>query len=582
MADLPARAPSAGSVTNEPGRSPSQPMRPLERRRADLAILFGETWDVVIVGGGIVGAGALLDAVSRGLRAALVEQDDFAAGTSSRSSRLIHGGLRYLEQFRFGLVREALAERSRLLQLAPHLVRIEPLLFPIYGIPYLSKAFYDSGLTLYDLLGARHDGGWHRRLSRVATLDLAPTLRGRGLRGGLLYHDGVEDDARYTLAVARTAQLAGGVTVTRLRATGMRPGSTPGTHVLCVNDRLTGEDREITTRAIVDASGVWAAERDHPLGGGSLRIMPSRGSHLVVPRDRIPNRTGLTIRVPGKVVFLVPWPEHWLIGTTEASFDGPAERPTAAGWEVDRLLATVNETMDVTLRRDDVVGTYAGLRPLVTPSDGSTVRASREHRVTVDASGVVRIGGGKYTTYRVMAADVIDAVLGREVVRARPSRTAEWRLVGAVDADAQARIARELATIPAIAAAGPAVAGQLVARHGTEAPAIVALGAELDLLRPLVPGRAFLEAEVAWAVRQEMALSLDDVLSRRTRLAPELPDRGESIAPRVAAILGAELGWGESRQALEIQTYLASARREYAVPPPGGAEPPDGREAAVD
>jgi glycerol-3-phosphate dehydrogenase len=553
----------------------------LDRRRAAIAALTAETWDVVIVGGGIVGAGALLDAVSRGMRAALVEQDDIAAGTSSRSSRLIHGGLRYLEQFQVGLVREALAERSRLLRLAPHLVRLEPLLFPIYGIPYLSKAFYDAGLTLYDVLGARHDGGWHRRLSRVETLDLAPTLRGRGLRGGLLYHDGVEDDARYTLAVARTAQLAGGLAVTRLRATGTRPGPVAGTRVIDANDRMSGQDLEITARAVVDATGAWASVPDHPLQG-AMRIAPSRGSHLVVPRDRIPNRTGLTIRVPGKVVFLVPWTDHWLIGTTDSLYEGPIERPAAAGWEVDRLLATVNATMDVTLRRDDVVGTYSGLRPLVAPPDGSTVKASREHRVSVDANGIVRIGGGKYTTYRVMARDVIDAVIGREAARARPSKTAEWRLVGAAEVDAQGRIANELGTIAALASVHPGAASQLVARHGTEAPAIVALGAELDLIRPLVPGRPFLEVEVAWAVRQESALSLDDVLARRTRLAPELPDRGASIAPRVAAILGAELGWGESRQALEVQTYLASARREYSVPPPGGPEPAEGRQAPVD
>ncbi len=581
MEDLAARPAGARPVTLEsgPGSNPWTPT--LDRRRAAVAALTAETWDVVIVGGGIVGAGALLDAVSRGMRAALVEQEDFAAGTSSRSSRLIHGGLRYLEQFRFGLVGEALAERSRLLALAPHLVRIEPFLFPIYGIPYLSKAFYDAGLTLYDLLGARRDGGWHRRLSRIETLDLAPTLRGSGLRGGLLYHDGVEDDARYTLAVARTAQLAGGVAVTRLRAMGLRPGSSTDTKVLVVHDRTSGQDLEVATRGVVDATGVWAAQPGHPLGGAT-RIMPSRGSHLVVPRDRIPNRTGLTIRVPGKVVFLVPWTDHWLIGTTNSLFDGSPERPTAAGWEVDRLLATVNDAMDVTLDRNDVVGTYSGLRPLVAAASGSTVKASREHRVSVDADGVVGIGGGKYTTYRVMARDVIDAVLGRDAARERPSRTAEWRLVGAAETDAQARIASELRTIAAFAAIGPKVPDQLVGRYGTEAPAIVALGAELDLLRPLVPNRAFIEAEVAWAARQEAAMSLDDVLARRMRLAAELPDRGESIAPRVAAILGAELGWGASRQALEVQTYLASARLEYAVPPPGGTEPPDSRQAPVD
>lgn len=566
----------------EPGPRVSSP-GPHERRTADLEDLAAETWDVVIVGGGIVGAGVLLDAVSRGMRAALIEQDDIAAGTSSRSSRLIHGGLRYLEQFRFGLVREALAERSRLLMLAPHLVRLEPLLFPIYGTPYLSRAFYDAGLTLYDILGARHDGGWHRRLSRVQTLDLAPTLRREGLRGGLLYHDGVEDDARYTLAVVRTARAAGGVAVTRLRATGLGHGAERGvTHRVTATDLTTGADLAIATHAVVDATGVWAASPDHPFRGDTLRILPSRGAHLVVPRDRIPNKTGLTIRVPGKVVFLVPWPDHWLIGTTDALFEGSPAHPRADGWEVDKLLVTVNDTMDVTLRREDVMGTFAGLRPLIAPSDGSTVKASREHRVTIESNGVVRIGGGKYTTYRVMARDVVDAVLGREVARDRPSRTADWHLVGAADLGAQARIANELATIHSLAAAGSSVAAQLVARHGTEAPAVVALGAELDLLRPLVPDRAILEAEVAWAARHELALSLDDVLARRTRLAPELPDRGAAVAPRVAAILGAELGWGEARQALEVQVYLASARREYDVPPPGGEPPAPSPEPAVD
>ncbi|MFL5670386.1 MAG: FAD-dependent oxidoreductase, partial [Chloroflexota bacterium] len=234
------------TLTDEPAPA----LAPLDRRADDLATLSRETWDVVIVGGGIVGAGALLDAVSRGMRAALVEQDDIAAGTSSRSSRLIHGGLRYLEQFRFGLVREALAERSRLLTLAPHLVRIEPLLFPIYGIPFASKAFYDAGLTLYDILGARHDGGWHRRLSTADTLKLAPTLRRDGLRGGLVYHDGVEDDARYTLAVARTAIAAGGVAVTRVRATGVRKDASGVIAGLRAEDLATGADLDIPTRAV--------------------------------------------------------------------------------------------------------------------------------------------------------------------------------------------------------------------------------------------------------------------------------------------------------------------------------------------
>ncbi len=549
--------------------APATVPAPLVQRAESLAALERETWDVVIVGGGIVGAGALLDAVSRGMRAALVEQDDIASGTSSRSSRLIHGGFRYLEQLRIGLVREALAERARLLTLAPHLVRLEPLMFPVYGMPYLSKAFYDAGLTLYDILGARHDGGWHRRISKAEALELAPTLRAEGLHGALVYHDGVEDDARYTMAVVRTATAAGSIALTRVRATGLQLDQADAAiRVLTAEDIMTGDTLAIRTRAVVDATGVWAAEAAHPFQSSSMRILPSRGAHLVVPRSRIPNSMGLAIRVPGKVVFLIPWSEYWLIGTTDAPFDGPASRPSAAGWEVDQLLETVNSTMDVGLTRDDVVGTYAGLRPLIAPSDGSTVKASREHRVTKEDNGIIRVGGGKYTTYRVMARDVIDAVLGPDLAKRQPSDTAGRRLVGAADIKALDRIVAELMTIPAIAGLGDDIAASLVARHGTEAPAVVALGAEHDLLHRLVPDRPFLEAEVLWAVRHELALSVDDVLSRRTRLAQELRDRGELVAPRVASIMAADLDWGETRQALEVETFLAEARHEYSVSAP--------------
>ncbi len=543
---------------------------PTERRATDLSRLVDTAWDVVIVGGGIVGAGALLDAATRGLHAALIEQDDIASGTSSRSSRLIHGGLRYLEQLQIGLVREGLAERGRLLRNAPHLVTLEPQLFPIRGIPFLSKAFYDTGLTLYDLLGARHDGGWHRRLNVAETIAIAPSLRRKGLRGGLLYHDGMEDDARLALAVVRTAlaEDTQALAVTRVQARGLGRAPVSGPHrVLRARDGASGAELEIRTRAVVDATGVWAADPEHPFSSRSTRILPSRGAHLVVPRERIPMSAGLTIRVPGKVVFLVPWPDHWLIGTTDASYEGRSARPSADGWEIDELLRTVNDTLDVDLRRSDIVGTYAGLRPLIAPSHGSTVKASREHRVTIEQNGIVRIGGGKYTTYRVMARDVIDAVLGREGAERLPSATAERRLVGAADRPVLDRIVAEVASVRAVAAAHPEAATRLVARHGTEAPGVVALGGELDLLRPLVPGRPFLEAEVAWAVRRELALSVDDVLSRRFRLSPELADRGAGVAPRVAEIMAGELGWNVARRDLEADAYLATATLEYGIAP---------------
>lgn len=543
-------------------------MAPLERRATDLARLADSTWEVLIVGGGIVGAGALLDAASRGLSAALIERDDIAVGTSSRSSRLIHGGLRYLEQVHLPLVREALAERRRLLRNAPHLVRLEPFLFPIYGLPLVHRAFYDAGLTLYDVLGARHDGGWHRRLDAEGALATAPRLRRRGLRGGLLYHDGMEDDARYALAVIRTALAADSspIAVTRVAASSLRrEGGSESSYVVGASDRLGGGSLDIKARAVIDATGVWAAGVDHPFSEPSTRIRPSRGAHLVVPRERIPASAGLTLRVPGKVVFLVPWPDFWVIGTTDEPYDGPADRPSAGDEEVDRLLRTVNETLDVELTRDDVVGTYAGLRPLVAPSRGSTVKASREHRITVEGNGTVRVAGGKYTTYRVMARDAIDAALGPQESRRRPSGTADLQLVGAAPSSDLRAMSAGIGRDPDVVAAHPEAAARLVGRHGAEASEVIDLGRELGLLRPLVPGRPFLEAEVAWAARHELALSVDDVLSRRLRLSAELRDR-EAVTATVASILARELGWDQARCERERAAYLASAEREYGVP----------------
>jgi glycerol-3-phosphate dehydrogenase len=537
---------------------------PDDERRSDLASLADDQLDVLIVGGGIVGSGAALDAATRGLRVGLVERDDIAVGTSSRSSRLIHGGLRYLEQYRFGLVREALRERARLLHLAPHLVTIQPLLFPLIGLPVATRVFYQSGMTLYDLLGARHDGGWHRHLSVAEVLDHAPSIRRSGLRGGLLFHDGVEDDARYTLAVARTARVDGATVLTRARASALirRDGPVVGARV---HDGVGGTDLDVRARVVIDATGVWGADPDSPLSGGTTRLLPSRGAHLVVPRERIPSDVGLTIRVPGKVVFLVPWPRFWLIGTTDAPYDGPIDRPRAGRDEVDELLAAVNHVLAVDLTRADVVGTYAGLRPLIAPSNGSTVTASREHRVVVEPDGLVRVSGGKYTTYRLMAEQTIDAALGvlGETAAARPSRTTTRRLIGAADRPDLDRLAASIATERGLERA---VAERLVARHGTQAGEVVAFGDEAGLLGRLIDGEDHLEAEVAWAARHELARSIDDVLARRMRLVQELPDRGAAVAPRVAAILAGELGWDTARQSAEVATFLSGAKAEFAVP----------------
>ncbi len=533
-------------------------------RASTISQLSSERYDVLIVGGGVVGSGALLDATSRGLRAALIEQSDVAAGTSGRSSRLIHGGLRYLEQLHFGLVAEALEERARLIRLAPHLVKLEPFLFPIYGWPLIHQGFYGAGIFLYDLLGSRHGAGFARHMRPAAALEFAPQLRAEGLQAGILYHDGVEDDARFTLAVLRTATGLGAVAATRVRAEAplLEAGRAIGVRA---RDLETGADFEIRAGRVVDATGVWAAHPDArfaPVPGGG-RVVPSRGGHIVIRRDRLKAAGGMTLRIPGRVVFIIPWPNHWLIGTTDHEDERPPARPSALNEDVDELLEVVNRQMTLGLSRADILGTYAGLRPLVGDVGGSTVKASREHKVTTDPSGIVRIGGGKYTTYRIMARDTIDAVLGADAARGRPSQTDELPLVGAAPLADLAVLAARLEREAGLS--GP-VARRLVDRHGTVAEAVIALAHERDLLRPLGMETEHLEAEVVWAATTELAGSLDDVLSRRMRLVQEMPDRGASIAPRVAELLGAELGWDPSRQADEVRSYLAGARIEYGVP----------------
>jgi glycerol-3-phosphate dehydrogenase len=510
-------------------------------------------------------------------------------------------------------VRGALAERSRLLRLAPHLVRLEPLLFPLYG-NVLARPFYGSGLTLYDLLGAARDGGRHRHLGPADAVASTPALRRNGLRGAFVFHDGVEDDARFALAVARTAQAHGALVLTRVRVAGAihDDGRIAGANA---RDELGGADLEIRAKSVIDATGVWSGRRDGAFptqrtadrdgsdaSRGTARdsardaahvIRPSRGTHLIVRRERIPSATGLTIRAPGKVVFLVPWPGHWLIGTTDVPYDGAPDGVAPTPDDVDEILAAVNRRLDVDLTRSDVVGAYAGLRPLVADgsvSDGfsgneSTLRVSREHRVRIESDGLARIGGGKYTTYRVMAADVVDAALdagfGVGTARARPSRTSELPLVGAA---APAELDRLAGTIaPALAAHGleRRHAERLVARHGTQAADVMALGERLDLLRPIgvEPGQTseHLEAEVVWAAREELAGRLDDMLVRRTRLAQEMPDRAASVARRVAALLGQELGWDGARQQYEVGRFLDRAHREFDVPPSTSAGLPQSR-----
>jgi glycerol-3-phosphate dehydrogenase len=523
--------------------------------------LATEPLDVLVVGGGITGAGVLLEAARRGLRAGLLEQDDLAVATSSRTSKLIHGGLRYLEQFQFALVHDALSERARLVREAPHLVRLEPFLVPIYGNP-LQLPYIGAGLALYGTLGAARGGGIPGFLLPGAARRASPALRAKGLRGAFRYHDGVEDDARLVVAVVRTALAAGALALTRTRATGLvtESGQVTG---LEAEDRLARERFVVRARAVVDATGAEGS------GGGSepsftgeldrLTMLRSRGIHLVLPRSRVPGDVGLTIRIPGRVVFVIPWGDVWLLGTTDHPHEGPSDRPTATPEEAQEVLSVANSVLDLDLAPSDLVASFAGVRPLVAGDGSSTVKAPRTHAIREPAPGLLVIRGGKFTTHGTMARDILDRA-GFE--RRRPK--ADDRLLGGADVGAVRTEAGRLAGTFGVS--GDAVL-RLVSRYGDEARAVLELGRAADLLRPLDPEGWYLEAEVAWAVDCELALSLDDVLARRTRIALERRDHGASFAPRVAEIAGQRLGWDADGRMREVQVYVAEAAREYDVPP---------------
>jgi glycerol-3-phosphate dehydrogenase len=492
---------------------------------------------VLVVGGGITGAGVALDAASRGLRTALVERHDFGAGTSSKSSKLIHGGLRYLSQGDYGLVAQALAERQRLLENAPHLVRPLPFLIPAYGSRAKMRAI-SAALWTYDLIGGFRIGSLHRRLSVADTVGRSPALRRDGLIGGHLYLDAHADDARLTLAIVRTAVLDHRAVAANDAAVGeLRPGAG------AVVD-AGGREIEVRASVVVNATGVWA---DALAGGGPATIRPAKGVHVTVPAALVPTSVALVLAVPadGRSIFVVPWAgtDRVYIGTTDTDYDGPLDSPACTVEDTAYLLDAVNAALTTTLTAADVVGSWAGLRPLVAGAGAPTGRSadlSRRHRVTRGAGGVVTIAGGKLTTYRAMAADTVDevqAVLGRPRT---PSRTARLALRGAAGAGA--------------------AADHLTARYGSEARVVRAMiAAEPALAEPLVPTLPYQRAEAIYAARYEMARSVDDVLARRTRSLILARDASVDAAAGVAELLAPELGWTDAEAESQVQAYRAGA-----------------------
>jgi glycerol-3-phosphate dehydrogenase len=527
-------------------------------RSEALRRLADDPFDVLVVGGGITGVGAALDAASRGLRTALIERDDFASGTSSKSSKLAHGGLRYLQQGEIRLVYEALAERQRLRHNAPHLVKLLPFLLPVFsgsgGVinKKLARAL-GASMWMYDLTGGARIGKFHERLSPEEALAHMPTLPADKIASSYLYYDATVDDARLCLTVARTAAIEfGAVAVNGAGLVGIAKdgeGRVRGATV-----RADGHDIEVRCSSIVNAAGVWSDEvRTLDEGANPDSIRPAKGIHITVPWDKVRNDIAVVVPVPKdkRAIFVVPWGDFTYIGTTDTDYQGPNEDPPVTREDVDYLLGAMKFTG---ITDQDVLGTWAGLRPLVkSASSGRTADLSRRHKVVASPSGVVSVTGGKLTTYREMAADTIDEivdVLGSRVSGiARGSRTKKLRLRGAEGYDALAD-----ATDPATA--------HLANRYGGEARTVLALAeADASLREPLVPGLPYLRAEAVYAVRHEMARSVDDVLTRRTRARLLGRDATAAAAGDVGRLIGPLLGLSEA----EVEAQVADYRRSVEV-----------------
>ena len=528
----------------------SADLSPVQRENS-WSRLRSEEFDVLVIGGGVVGAGAALDAASRGLRVALVEARDFAAGTSSRSSKMFHGGLRYLEQLDFGLVAEALHERElSMSRIAPHLVKPLEFLFPlthrIWERPYMA-----AGFVLYDVMGGAKSVPAQKHYSKAGAMRVAPGLRDGVLVGGIRYWDTLVDDARHTLTLARTAAHYGAIVRNSTEVVGFLRERVRGVRL---RDTETGDEIETRAGAVINATGVWTDQLQTLAGSDSgLRVRASKGVHIVVAREKIDSSAALILRTEKSVLFIIPWGAHWIIGTTDTDWKLDLAHPAATSADIEYILGHVNNVLAEPITRDDIQGVYAGLRPLLSGTSDSTTKLSREHAVLPVAPGMIVVAGGKYTTYRVMAADAVDAItefVGKDV---GSSVTAELPLLGA--GGYRALVNR----IPLLASqweVGEDVVRRLLDRYGSLAGEIMKLADERpQLAAPLIGAEKYLEAEVAYAAAREGALHVEDVLVRRTRVSMEYSHRGSESAQRVAEIMGAELGWSQEKVDAEAQLY---------------------------
>ena len=517
-------------------------------------------FDVLIIGGGVTGAGAALDAATRGLSVAMLEQRDFASGTSSRSSKLFHGGLRYLEQLNFTLVREALKERELMLtRIAPHLVKPVSFLLPLRH-RFWERPYVTAGLTLYDSMGGARSVPRHKQLTRTKALQMVPALKNGSLTGGLLYYDAQADDARHTLTVARTAASYGATVLSSARVVSLKRA---GERVVGarVHDVETGEEVDVKASVVVNCTGVWTDEIQTLAGGrGRFHVRASKGVHIVVARDRINSETGLILRTEKSVLFVIPWGTHWIIGTTDTDWELDKAHPAASRTDIDYILDHINSVLAVPLTHHDIQGVYAGLRPLLSGESDQSSQLSREHAVARPQPGLISIAGGKYTTYRVMGADAIDAARADISESVPDSVTEHIPLVGAEGYHALMNQVDRLA-----AKQGLPVwrITNLLNRYGSMVTELFDLAADdRSLLEPLHGAEEYLRVEIVYAATHEGALHLDDLLTRRTRISIETPDRGVTAAQATADLVAPRLGWDDARVADEVAAYTARVAAE--------------------
>ena len=535
------------------------------QRGAAISALGSEEFDIVIIGGGVTGAGAVLDAASRGLKVALVEARDLASGTSSRSSKLIHGGLRYLEQYDFKLVREALHERELMVSsLSPHLVKPVGFLYPLHE-KLKDRTYVGAGLALYDVLrGFQRALPWHKHISGKKIAEIAPSLRQDIVTGAVKYYDAQVDDARHTMTIIRTARRHGATIATRVEVDQLiRDGKkVVGVEV---TDVLTGKKISVKSKSVVMCAGIWSDEMHAKFGlTPGYGVTMSKGVHIVVPGDAIKSNTGIILKTEVSVLFLIPWGDKWIVGTTDTPYEGDRAHPHATSADVQYILDQANKVLDPQLKREDIIGVYAGLRPLVANTKGSaTTKLSREHTTDRSAPGFVSIAGGKYTTYRVMGKDAIDLAATDLRRLVSESVTEKLPLVGA---DGYFALVQQASRISDEYSIPVESVTHLLNRYGSLISEILELiASDKKLAQPLYQGLPYLKAEIVYAVTHEGAMSVDDVISRRTRLAFEAPQAGIDLVDDIAALIAPPLGWSAAEKKASVAEYRQQVEAEVAA-----------------